>query len=173
MKRTPLKRGTKMMKRSGFKRKTTPTIKKRSKSTTAPIKGIRKPNLKKLKLELWELCKQITRKKYQNANGTWHCYTCGRLIDAPAKAQTGHGIPSSTGGVLLRYHLNNLRIQDYFCNINLGGNGAEFYRRLIDEIGQKEVDALYILKTKTAKGDTLFFEEKIKEYRKLLDSMLQ
>lgn len=130
-----------------------------------------KNKTKKLKAELWELCKQITRKKYQNQNGTWHCFTCGKLIDLPAKAQTGHGIPSSVGGILLRYHLNNLRIQDYFCNINLGGNGGEYYKRLVLEIGQEKVDELYALKLQSAKADVLFFEEKIKEYTHVLSEM--
>lgn len=136
-----------------------PTKKPRSKNQT-----------KKLKAKLWELCKQIIRKRYQTKEGTWHCFTCDRLIDIPAKAQTGHGIPSSTGGILLRYHLDNLRIQDYFCNINLGGNGAEFYRRLIVEIGQEKVDELYKLKQQTQKADSLWLESKIAEYEELLST---
>ena len=176
MKRTPLSRGTKQMKRSGFKQSPTKPLAKRSKLTVKALKPRKatsssKPKqktVKQLKSQLWELCKQIIRKRYQKEDGTWTCYTCGRLIDSPAKAQTGHGIPSSTGGVLLRYHLNNLRIQDYFCNINLGGHGGEFYIRLVKEIGQEEVDKIYALKNQTAKADVLFFEQKIAEYSTLL-----
>ncbi|MEK9206876.1 MAG: recombination protein NinG [Patescibacteria group bacterium] len=124
-----------------------------------------------LKRDLWELCKQITRKRYQKPNKTWICYTCDRLIDEPHKAQTGHGIPSSVGGAGLRFHLDNLRIQDYYCNINLGGNGSEFYRRLVTEIGQEKVDALFILKNKITKADRYFYEQKIAEYTALLSSL--
>lgn len=127
--------------------------------------------IKALRAKLWELCKQITRKRYQKKNGTWICYTCDRLIDCPSKAQTGHGIPSSVGGVECRYNLDNLRIQDYYCNINLGGNGSEFYRRLVAEIGQEKVDALFILKNKITKADKIWYENKIKYYTELLESL--
>ena len=125
-----------------------------------------------LKTILWGLCREIIRKRYQKPNGTWNCYTCDRLIDAPHKAQTGHGIPSSVGGAGLRFHLDNLRIQDYYCNINLGGNGAEFYRRLVAEIGQEKVDALYILKNKITKADRYWYENKINEYTEILSTDL-
>lgn len=131
----------------------------------------KKTPLKKLKLRLWELCKEITRKKYQRENRTWVCYTCDRIIDEPAKAHTGHGIASAVGGVLLRYHLDNLRIQDYFCNVNLGGNGGEYYRRLVQEIGQEKVDSLYQLKHQTIKADELWYEEKIREYEDILKTL--
>lgn len=124
-----------------------------------------------LKRILLALCREITRKRYQKPNKTWICYTCDRLIDEPSKAQTGHGIPSSVGGAGLRFHLDNLRIQDYYCNINLGGNGSEFYRRLVAEIGQEKVDALFILKNKITKADRYFYETKIAEYTALLASL--
>ena len=127
-----------------------------------------KSPLKKAKEKLWELCKQIVRKKYQNPDGTWNCYTCGRHIDSPSKAQTGHFIPSGSCGAFLRHDLRNLRIQDYFCNINLGGNGAEFYKRMVKEVGQKEVDQIFKDKQKSVKADILFYTRKIAEYEKLL-----
>ena len=130
---------------------------------------MRKKSIKQLKKILWELCKQITRKRYQNKNGTWNCYTCGRLIDEPTKAQTGHFIPSGSCGAFLRYDLRNLRIQDYFCNINQGGNGAEFYKRMVEEVGQKTVDEIFKDKQKVVKADVLFYEKKIKEYKELLN----
>lgn len=122
----------------------------------------------KLRKTLWELCKQITRAKYRNKDGTFNCFTCGRLIDNDSKAQTGHLIPSSVGGASLRHHLDNLRIQDYFCNINAGGNGAIYYRNLCTEIGQERVDALFALKGQTVKADRIFYAKKITEYQELL-----
>ncbi len=105
-----------------------------------------------LKKQLWEHCKRIVRARYANRDGTWNCYTCGRRIDEPGKAQTGHFIPSSTCGAFLRYDLRNLRIQDYYCNINLGGNGAAFYRKMVEEVGQEAVDQLFRDKEKTVKA---------------------
>ena len=53
--------------------------------------------------------------------------------------------------LLLRYNLDNLRLQCYYENINLGGNGSEFYRRMVLENGQEFVDNLFKLKYATAK----------------------
>lgn len=124
-----------------------------------------------LKKELWELCKQIIRKRYQNPDDTWNCFTCGRLIDEPSKAQTGHFIPSAAGGAFLRYDLRQLRIQDYFCNINLGGNGSAFYKNLVEEIGQEEVDQIFQDKQKIVKADVIFYSNKINEYKEILASL--
>ncbi len=129
---------------------------------------MKKKSDNKLKEELWNLCKQIVRKRYKLKSGDWRCYTCDRLIDEPSKAHTGHGIPSAVGGASLRYHLDNLRVQDYYCNINLGGNGAEFYRRLVAEIGQERVDELYKLKQKTVKADRIWYSNMIDSYTQLL-----
>ncbi len=105
-----------------------------------------------LKKILWEHCKRITRARYADGNGNWHCYTCGRLIDDPSKAHTGHFIPSSTCGAFLRYDLRNLRVQCYACNINGGGQGALFYKNLVRDNGQEYVDTLFRDKEKTVKA---------------------
>lgn len=69
----------------------------------------------------------------------------------------------------MRYHLDNLRIQDYRCNINLGSNGAVFLYKLQQEIGQERVDELFNLKNQELNRDVvLFLEEKIEEYKKIL-----
>lgn len=128
---------------------------------------VKPPNVKKLKLKLWELCKQITRKTYL-VEGGWDCFTCGKHIDEPAKAQTGHFIPSASGGAFLRYDLRNLRIQCYHCNINLGGNGSFFYKNLVEEKGQDYVDQIFKDKQISIKADWVWFEAKIKEYEEIL-----
>ena len=121
--------------------------------TVAPLpKKVKKKTPAQIRKILWEHCKRITRKRYMNKDGTWNCYTCGRIIDEPVKAQTGHFIPSSTCGAFLRYDLRNLRVQDYYCNINLGGNGSEYYRRMVLEVGQDKVDQLFQDKNKIVKG---------------------
>lgn len=107
---------------------------------------------KKLQDKLWEECKRIMRAKYLTQNGYWFCFTCNRLIDEPAKAQTGHFIASSICGAFLRYDLRNLRIQCYNCNINAGGNGAAYYKNLVTEEGQEYVDQLFRDKQKVVKA---------------------
>lgn len=117
-----------------------------------------------IKKKLWEECKRIIRARYGKDN-TWNCYTCDRLLDEPSKAQTGHFIPSSTGGALLRYNLNNLRIQCYNCNINQGGAGAEYYRRLLQNENQEYVDNLFFLRHQTVKADIHWYTLKLEEYK--------
>lgn len=133
-----------------------------------PIKRKSKTDIAKAKEKLWSLCREIIRNRYRNVHGNWNCYTCGKIIDVPAKAQTGHFIPSSACGAYLRYDLRNLRIQDYYCNINLGGNGTEFYRRMVENEGQTYVDQLFKDKQKVVKADILFYLELIERYQQLL-----
>lgn len=169
MKRTPLKA------KKGFKTLTFEEAVLRArtalrKANSTPKRRVSKKkvqSISKLKKQLWEECKRIIRKTYVKEDGTWECFTCGRRIDEPFKAQTGHFLPSSTCGAYLRYDLRNLRIQDYFCNINLGGNGAEYYKRLVQTCGQKYVDQLFLDKQKTIKADTEWYLKKIEEYRLL------
>lgn len=123
--------------------------------------------LAKRRREIWELCKQITRKRYVREDGSWECYTCGSIIDEPKKAQTGHCINSDFGGLILRYDLRNLRIQDYYCNINLGSNGAVYLQNLINEIGQREVDELFVLLG--YKDNKFTHQEEIDYLEKLID----
>jgi hypothetical protein len=118
---------------------------------------------------LWELCKEIVRNRYRNDDGTWNCYTCGSVIDSPEKAQTAHFIPASVGGASLRFDLRNLRICDYRCNINLGGNQSAYYHRLRTEVGQEEIDELFRLKNLIIKADEMFYARKIKEYTEIRD----
>lgn len=119
---------------------------------------------KKLKEELWELCRKITEKRYTNV-----CFTCGKAV-AGSNRHLGHFIPRSVGGTLLKYNLDNLRWQCYYDNINLGGNGSEYYRRLVQEIGLERVESLFEMKKTLVKSDRKFYESLISEYRAILDS---
>lgn len=122
----------------------------------------KKPTPKQLKKKLWELCRKVMDTRYQA-----ECYTCGRKIEGSNK-QLGHLIPSGTCGALLRYHLDNLRWQCYNCNINLGGNSAEFYRRMEAEKGTVFMNYLFSLKNQSVKADEIFYQKLIKEYEELL-----
>lgn len=122
------------------------------------MKKPKKLTIGKIQKLLWEECKRIIRARYIKHDGTWNCFTCGRLIDEPAKAQTGHFIPSSICGAYLRYDLRNLRIQCYGCNINAGGNQAYYYRNLVQENGQEYVDAIFQDKNKIVKAYDHYFD---------------
>src|SRR3990167_2205596 len=138
------------MKQGGFlKRKT--KLNRKSKSP-----------LRKLQDEIWQHCRRIIKSRYILLDGTYRCFTCDKPIEGQ-NCQLGHFIPNSVGGTLLRYNLDNLRLQCYYENINLGGNGSEFYRRMVLENGQEFVDNLFKLKYATAKAKE-HYENLLKEY---------
>lgn len=143
IRKSPLKPSSKTLKRSGIKKRSTPEA--------------------LLKKKLWELCKNIIREAYGNT-----CYTCEKDGLKGSDWHTGHFIPSSTCGAFLRYDLRNLRPQCYHCNINLGGNGAIFYRNMVDDVGQAEVDQLFADKQVSVKADRIFYEDLIRKYTTLL-----
>lgn len=109
-----------------------------------------KSPIRKIQDQIWQECRRIQIRDYA-IKGKNYCYTCDKEVDG-ANRQLGHFIPNSVGGALLRYNLDNLRIQCYYCNINLGGYQAEFYRRLLKEKGQEHIDNLFKLKGQTVKA---------------------
>ena len=130
------------------------------------IKKPKKTSLKSLRTRLWQLCREIPILKYGNT-----CFTCGRSNLTGSNRQLGHFIPNSVGGASLRYNLDNLRIQCYFCNINAGGNGAIYYKNMVEREGQEFVDNLFRLKNQIIKADEIWFKNKIKEYEEILKDL--
>ena len=128
------------------------------------MKRKKKSPLKILQETLWQECRRITKNKYIK-DGKYYCYTCDKSIEK-ANCQLGHFIPSSVGGALLKYNLDNLRLQCWYCNMDLGGNGSEFYPRLVKEIGQEKVDYLFILKRKSVKAFD-YWTVLLEKYKKL------
>lgn len=128
----------------------------------------RKDSISKLKKKLWELCRQIVFKRYQNTQGEVFCYTSGQGPLIGANRQLGHFIPSSVGGVGLRYDLDNLRPQSYRDNIHLSGNWPVYYEKMVAEIGLERVQGLMARKQQYTKADILFYQRKISEYQTLL-----
>ena len=108
-----------------------------SSNERAKLRKQSKQLISKVQRKLWEIIKQIIRLKYPNS-----CYTCLRTGLSGANWQTGHMWPKASLGAFLKYDLRVLRPQCYNCNINLGGNGAIFYKRMLEEIGQEEMAKL-------------------------------
>ncbi len=122
---------------------------------------------KQLKEKLWQLCREIALKSYSH-----NCYTCGAILTAgTSNMQLGHFIPSGSCGAFLRHDMRNLRWQCMRCNCNLGGNGAEFYKRMVKEIGQEQVDEIFRDKQRIIKADSLFYLQKIREYTEKLEGL--
>lgn len=128
----------------------------------SPLKRKSKSDNRKLQDEIWQHCRRITLAKYPEPHT---CFTCDKPVSG-SNRQLGHFIANSVGGALLRYNLDNLRLQCYYCNINLGGNGAVFYKKLLEEKGQEHIDNLFRLKTQTIKA-TDHYLQLLEEYSKM------
>ena len=124
-----------------------------------------KQPISKLQRKIWELCKQIIRKKYGNT-----CFTCSRKGLENSNWHTGHVIPKASLGAYLKYDLRVLRPQCYHCNINLGGNGALFIERLRKEEGDSYVEEILEDRKVTVKAYDHYLSL-IPKYEKILKDM--
>lgn len=129
-----------------------------------------KTPLQKAKDKLWAECKRIVRLRYVKHDGSWDCFTCHKHIDEPAKAQTGHFIPSSVCSTEMRYDLDNLRVQCYNCNINKSGNWIAYEKNLNIEKGEGFTDRLKA-RNESTKNEMYridWYEMYIKNYKDIL-----
>lgn len=129
-----------------------------------PLRRKSKSEIKKLQDKLWKLCREIIRARYPH-----FCYTCDRPVEG-SNMHCGHFIPKAACPAELKYHLDNLRLQCYHCNINLGGNGGEFYRRLEKKHGKPYINRLFKAKHDLVKADKQWYEQKIEEYTDILNN---
>lgn len=132
-----------------------------------PIPKKSKTSKARLERKLWELCKLIIRKRYGNT-----CYTCSKTGLESFNWHTGHMIAKASLSNYLKYDLRLLRPQCYHCNINLGGMGAEFLRRMEEIEGKDYTQQIFNDRKILIKADEIWFAEKIAEYQKLLDKNL-
>lgn len=101
---------------------------------------MRKESKQKISLiqrKIWAECKRIIRARYGNV-----CFTCERTGLIGSNWHTGHLWAKAALGAYLKYDLRVLRPQCYDCNINKGGMGADFYRKMVKENGQEYMDSL-------------------------------
>ncbi len=73
--------------------------------------------------------------------GSLKCYTCDRPLSFKT-TQVGHWVPGHHNATYINE--DYVRPQDYYCNIQLGGNQGEFRDRLRKELGSKTVDKLLV-----------------------------
>lgn len=129
----------------------------------------KKPTISQIQKKLWIECRRIIKMLYGST-----CYTCGKSRLTGSNRHTGHFLAKGACGAYLKYDLRNLRPQCYHCNINLGGNGAVFYKNLVSKHGQEYVDRLFKDKQRIVKAydyyvDLLIAYQKIKnkiDYKK-------
>lgn len=124
-----------------------------------PLKKKSKQKISVIQRHLWDECKRIVREQFGNT-----CYTCDAKNLSGSNWHTGHMIPKGSLGAYLKYDLRILRPQCYNCNINLGGNGAEFYRRMVMREGATYVDMIIADKNVTVKAYD-FYVKLLAEYK--------
>jgi len=123
----------------------------------------KKSPLKKLKETLWQLCREITIKRYGS-----DCYTCPSKALSGSNRHLGHFISSSVCSTELRYSLDNLRIQCYSCNIHKSGNWLAYEKHLIQDGINPQVLKDRNEATKGGMYREDFYLQKIEEYKQYL-----
>lgn len=133
-----------------------------------PKKKNKQKLLKKLKIDLWNLCKHYCRLKWGNT-----CYTCGKKGLSGGNWHTAHAIPSCICPFELDYHWMNHRPACYFCNIHAGGNGLLFGEKLRKEYGQSYIDHLFDMlnNPKIIKPVIKDYQDVIKKYKELINAL--
>lgn len=121
-----------------------------------------KAPISKIQRQLWELCKQIIRKRYGNV-----CYTCGRTGLEGSNWHIGHMIAKAALGAYLKYDLRLLRPQCYNCNINQGGRGADFIENMRQIEGQVYVSRIIEDRIISVKAYD-HYVKLLEEYKKLV-----
>lgn len=147
------------MKRTQWLKKKTKPLKR------GKLKKESKQKISVVQRKLWGLCKEIIRKKYGNV-----CYTCGARGLVGWNWHTGHMFSKASLGAYLKYDLRVLRPQCYNCNINRGGMGADFYSKMLEEIGEKEMEKLQKDRQVSVKAYDHYLKL-IDEYTKLLSTV--
>lgn len=124
-----------------------------------------------IKKSLWGYISKVIRLKYADHNGYVKCSTCN-TIKHYKEMQAGHFIPQAQGDSI-RYIEENIHPQCYRCNINLGGNGAEYYPFMLDMYGQELIDDLRLLSNTTVKFTEADLLDMEKEWKERLDDIQQ
>lgn len=133
------------------------------KKSTLRKKG--KQSISKIQHKLWQLCKEIVRKRHGNV-----CYTCGRTGLQGSNWQTGHMWAKASVGAYLKYDLRILRPQCSICNLFQGGRGADFWVNMVRENGQEYMDKLKSERSVTVNAMN-HYTQLLSEYEVILKSL--
>lgn len=125
-----------------------------------PLRRKSKSDIRKIQDLIWIECKRIVDEQF----GT-DCYTCPAKKLVGANKQLGHvPWPKAALGAYLKYDIRVLKNQCFRCNIHLGGNSAEAYKRMLKEEGlaymkKLEKDRQVIVKASD------FYRDLLEEYK--------
>lgn len=132
------------------------------------LKKQSKQPISKIQRKLWELCRKVALKRFANKNGTIDCYTCPARDIEGSNRQLGHMIARASLGAYLKYDIRILRWQCARCNLFLGGMGAEFYRKMMLEVGPTAMTELMYDRQKSVKAYDHYLKL-ISEYEKIIN----
>lgn len=118
------------------------------------------------KKKAWAWFSRYIRLRDSDEYGMCKCVTCDNR--KPWKEmQAGHFIAAAQGNAT-RYLEDNVHGQCYRCNINLGGNGAEYYPFMVNQYGANRVDELRRLSNTTLRISIEEFEAMEAKYKALV-----
>lgn len=181
--RKPLSRGTKQMKRSGFKQlslhefavkafakavikleaqKKSPIFNMLKRTSLAKVS---KDPVKKRYAVLWKVFSTYIKER-----DNWTCIISGKRVKG-SQMHAGHFIEDAVGGLTLRYNEDNVHAQHEDSNMNSTSETRALYEEaLTRKIGAARVSELYRLHHQAITKD-FDVEERIEYFREKLESL--
>lgn len=121
----------------------------------------------KAKKKAWRVFSKYIRLRDTSKLGT-ECYTCGKYGNLKTM-DAGHFQPGRWGVFL--FDERQCHAQCKKCNIFLHGNWPEYYKRMVKEYGQDEVNQMLEDRTQVKQWKVYELEEIYKKYKTKLAAL--
>jgi|18_taG_2_1085343.scaffolds.fasta_scaffold02326_4 hypothetical protein len=128
----------------------------------------RKDSIPKLIKKLDQVFSRWVRCSAADDCGQVACVTCGHQ-NHWKKMQAGHFIPRQIKST--RWEEWNVRPQCYACNMFYGGRPQDYRDKLIEELGEEEVQRLSALRHQIVKLDRFELQSMIDDYTSRLKNL--
>lgn len=122
-----------------------------------------KKNLSSAKKKAWAALSKAVRYAHAYDGDNCKCVTC-ETVKHWKEMQAGHFIPKVQGNGIY-FEIENVHPQCYRCNINLGGNGAEYYPYMLKTYGQGMIDILKEKQREIVKFSIFDYQEMEQHYK--------
>jgi 5-methylcytosine-specific restriction endonuclease McrA len=129
---------------------------------------MKKQTIGKAKKAVWKQFSRYIRLR-DAVNGYVKCCTCGTTKNWK-EMQAGHFIPRAQGNAVY-FDERNVHPQCFRCNVNLGGNGSEYYPYMLERYGQETIEELRQLRCQALKFTTQDLKELGEKYKQLADEL--
>ena len=130
---------------------------------------MKKKTISKARKNAWKQFSRWIRLRDAKDSEYVACCTCG-IVKHWKQQQAGHFIPQAQGNAV-RFDERSVHVQCYRCNINLGGNGPEYYPYMLERYGQEVIDDLKLKSNQTVKFTVSELEEMEQKYKRLADEI--